>query len=91
MEPCRGLFELPAPRPMVFRVEYVRTKFVSKPSILYENGGPFALYVKGTVIITIYGIIPLPEVVAIETIVAQTYEGELGGETPLVVVVVEGV
>jgi hypothetical protein len=34
---------------------------------------------------------PLIEVEAVETMVAQTCEGELGYETPLVVVVVEGV
>ena len=64
---------------------------MSKPGIPYENGGPIALCMKGAVIAIINEIKPLPEVEAVETIVAWTSKGELGGETPLVVVVVEGV
>ena len=64
---------------------------MSKLGIPYENYEPVTLYVNGSMITAIDKIRPLPKVEAVETIVAQTYEGELGGETPLVVVVVEGV
>jgi hypothetical protein len=69
----------------------VRTEFVSKSGIPYEKGGPVALCVNGAVIATINGIRSFPEVEVVETIVVQTGEGELGGGTPPVVVVVEGV
>jgi hypothetical protein len=70
----------------------VRTEFVSKSGIPYENGGPVALCVNGAVIAAIDGIRPLPEVEVVETIVVQTDEGGLGGRNaPLVVAVVEGV
>jgi hypothetical protein len=91
MDPCRGVFELPVPKPMVCRVEYVRTEFVSKPGIPYENGGPVALYVNGAMIVAIDEIRPLPEVEAVDTIVVWTCKGELGDKMPPVVVVVEGV
>jgi hypothetical protein len=91
MDPCKGSFELLASRPIVCRVEYVRMKFVSKPCIPYENGGPVALYVNKVVIATIDEIRPLLEVEAVKTIVVQTCEGELGGETPPIVAVVQGV
>jgi hypothetical protein len=68
----------------------VRTKFISKSSIPYENGGPIAICVNGAVICTIDGIKPLLEVEAIETIVFRTDEGGLGGGMPLVVAVIEG-
>jgi hypothetical protein len=69
----------------------VRTEFVSKPSIPYENGGPVTLYVNGAVIVAIYRIRLLPEVEVVDTIMVWTCEGELGGGTPRVVAVVEGV
>jgi hypothetical protein len=47
--------------------------------------------VKGAVIVAIDGIRPLPEVEVVETIVAQTDDGWLGGGTPPVVTVVEGI
>jgi hypothetical protein len=43
------------------------------------------------VIVAMDGIKPLPEVEAVKTIVARTYEGDLGGRTPPVVEIVEGV
>jgi hypothetical protein len=43
--------------------------FVSNPEILYENGGPVTLWVNGAVIASIDGIIPLPEVEVVETMV----------------------
>jgi hypothetical protein len=43
------------------------------------------------VIATIEGIKPLAEIEVVETIVAQTYEGDLGGGMPPVVISVEGV
>jgi hypothetical protein len=64
---------------------------VSKLGILYENRGPVALCVNDAVITTMDGIRPLPEVEVVETIVAQTCEGELGGGTPPFVAAVEGV
>jgi hypothetical protein len=69
----------------------VRTKFVSKSSILYENGGPVTLCVNEVVIVAIEGIIPLFEVEVVKTIMVRTDEGELGGGTPAVVAAVEGV
>jgi hypothetical protein len=47
----------------------VRTKFVSKPGIPYENRGPIALCVNGVVFATIEDIRPFPEVKVVETIV----------------------
>jgi hypothetical protein len=70
IDPCRGALELPAPRPKVCRVEEESTVLVPKPGIPYENGGPVALWVNGAVIAAIDGIRPLPEVEAVETIVA---------------------
>jgi hypothetical protein len=69
----------------------VRIEFVSKPGISYENRGPVTLCVNRVVIVDIDRIRPLPEVEAIETIMVRTYKGELGGGTPPVVAVVEGV
>jgi hypothetical protein len=69
----------------------VRTEFVSKLGIPYENGGPVALCVNGAVIAAIDGIRPLPEVEVVETIVVWTDEGGLGGGMPPVVAVIEGV
>jgi len=50
----------------------VRTEFVSKPGIPYENGGPITLFMKCAVISPIDGIKPLPEVEAVEITVAWT-------------------
>jgi hypothetical protein len=36
----KGELYLPSPRPMVCRVEYVRTELESKPGIPYEKGVP---------------------------------------------------
>ena len=69
----------------------MRTEFVSKSRIPYENGGPVTLCVNGTMIIAIDGIKLLLEVEAIDIIVVWTYEGELGGGMPPTVAVVEGV
>jgi hypothetical protein len=69
----------------------VRIEFVSKLGILYENEGPVALCVNGAVIAAMDGIRTLPEVEVVETMVARNYEGELGGGTPPVVAIVEGV
>jgi hypothetical protein len=69
----------------------VRTKFISKLDIPYENGGPVTLCVNGVVITSIDEIKPFPEVEAIKTIVVRTDEGRLGGGTPLVVESIEGV
>jgi hypothetical protein len=69
----------------------VRTKFISKPDVPYENGGPIALYVNGAVITSIDRIKPLPEVEAVETIMFLIKEGGLGGGTPPIVAIVEGV
>jgi hypothetical protein len=63
---------------------------VPKPGIPYENGGPIALWVNGVVIVAIDRIRPLPEVEAVENIVAQIDDGWLGGKkTPVVRVVDE--
>jgi hypothetical protein len=75
----------------VCRVEQVRTEFVSKLGIMYENGGPVTLWVNSIVIATMDGIRPLAKVETVETIVAWPYKGELGGRKPPVVIVVEGV
>jgi hypothetical protein len=40
--PFKGELDLSAPKPMVCRVEYVRIKLESKPSIPYEKGVPDA-------------------------------------------------
>jgi hypothetical protein len=75
----------PFPRPMVFKVDKVRTKFELKPSIPYENGGPIALCVNGAVVFTNDGIEPLPEVEGVETTVVRTSKGGLGGKIPSMV------
>ena len=64
---------------------------MSKLGILYENGGHVTLCVNDSVIIAIDEIRLLPKVEAVETIVARTCKGELGGRTPPIVAVVEGV
>jgi hypothetical protein len=66
-------------------------EFVSKSGILYENGGPFTLYVNEVVIAAIEKIRPLLEVEVVDTIIVQVDEGGFGGETSPVVAVVKGV
>ena len=57
--------------------------------IPYENRGPVALGVKGCVAAAIDGVIPLCDVVAAETMVAQTVDkGKLGDASPVVATVV---
>jgi hypothetical protein len=57
--------------------------------MMYENGGPVTLGVKGDVAAAIDGIRPLCEVEAVETMVAQTDDGGLGGgKSPMVTTVV---
>jgi hypothetical protein len=63
---------------------------MSKLGISYENRGLIALVINSAVITAMDGIKSLPEVELVDTIVAQTYQGELGGGTPPVVVVIEG-
>jgi hypothetical protein len=69
----------------------VRTEFISKLGIPYENRGPITLCVNSAMVASIDGIRSLFEVEVVETIVVHTYEGELGGGTPPVVEVIEGV
>jgi hypothetical protein len=56
--------------------------------ISYENGEPVALGVKRVVAATIDGVSPLCDVVAVETMVAQTNNGKLGDASPVVAMVV---
>jgi hypothetical protein len=58
---------------------------VPELGIPYENGGPIALGVKGGVATAIDGVGPLCDVVAAETMVAQTADkGKLGEASPVV-------
>jgi hypothetical protein len=91
MDPCRGVLELPAPRPKVCKVEKESTGLVPELGIPYENGGPVALWVKGAVATAIDGLGPLLEVEAVETMVARTDDGGLGGRIPPVVTTVVGI
>jgi hypothetical protein len=72
-------------------VEWERIVLVLKPGIPYENGGPIALLVNGSMIAAIDKIRPLPEVEAVDTIVVWTGDGWLGGRKTLVVTTVEGI
>ena len=56
--------------------------------IPYENGGPVALGVKRVVAAMIDGVSPLCNVVAVETMVAQTDDNKLGDASPVVAMVV---
>ena len=57
---------------------------VPELGIPYENGGPVALGVKGGVATAIDGVGPLCDVVAVETMVAQTADkGKLGETSPV--------
>jgi hypothetical protein len=69
-------------------VEWVSAGLVPELGIPYENGGPVALGVKGVVAAGIDGIGPLCDVVATETMVAQTNDGKLGYASPVVATVV---
>jgi hypothetical protein len=66
----------------------VSAGLVPELGIPYENGEPVALGVKGFVAATIDGVGPLCDVVAAETIVAQTDDGKLGYASPVVETVV---
>jgi hypothetical protein len=59
--------------------------------IMYENGGPVTLYVKGEVVIAKYGIRTLLEVEVVETVVARTNDGGVGGRTPPMTTTVAGI
>ena len=64
-------------------------ELVPKLGILYENGGPVTLGVKGVGALAIDGVGPLCDVVAVETIVAQTIDkGKLGEASHVVVTVI---
>jgi hypothetical protein len=61
---------------------------VPELGIPYENEGPIALGVKGVVVAAIDGIGPLCDIVVDETMVAQTDDGKLGDDSPVVATVV---
>jgi hypothetical protein len=52
--------------------------------MLYENGEPVALEVKGFVAATIDGVGPLCDVVAAGAMVVRTDDGKLGDASPVV-------
>ena len=89
IDPCRGVLELPDLGPKVCRVEEESTVLVPKLGIPYEKGELVMFYVNGAVIAAIDRIGPLSEVEAVETMVAQTGDGWLGGGTPLIVTIME--
>jgi hypothetical protein len=66
----------------------VSAGLVPELGILYENGGPFALGVKGGVTTAIDGDGPLCNVVVVETMVAWTDGSKLGDASPVVTTVV---
>jgi hypothetical protein len=66
----------------------VSAGLVPELGILYQNGGPVALGVKGVVAIAIEGIRPLCDVVVAETMVTQTDNNKLGDASPMVATVV---
>jgi hypothetical protein len=66
----------------------VSAGLVPELGIPYENGGPVALGVKGVVATAIDGVGPLCNVVAVETMVAQTNNGKLGDDSSVVATVV---
>jgi hypothetical protein len=68
-------------------VEEVSAGLVLELGIPYENGGPVALGVKGGVAAAIDGVGPLCDVVAVETVVAQTNDDKLGDASPVVTMV----
>jgi hypothetical protein len=36
-DPCGGLLELPVPKPIVYKVDWVRVEVMLNPNIPYEN------------------------------------------------------
>jgi hypothetical protein len=56
--------------------------------MLYKNGGPVTLGVKGVVAAAINEFGPLCDIVAAETLVAQTDDGRLGDDSHVVATVV---
>jgi hypothetical protein len=66
----------------------VSAGLVPELGIPYENGGPIALGVKEVVAATIDGIGPVYDVVAAQTMVAQTDDGKLGDASTVVATVV---
>jgi hypothetical protein len=66
----------------------VSAGLVPKLGIPYEKRGLVALGVKGVVAAVIDGIGPLCDVVAAETMVARTDDGNLGDASPVVEIVV---
>jgi hypothetical protein len=66
----------------------VSAGLVPKLGIPYENGGPVALGVKGVVAAAIDGFGPLCDIVVTETMVAQTDNGKLGDDSPVVATMV---
>jgi hypothetical protein len=62
IDPFTGDFEIPSPRPMVSKVEKVRTEFESKLGIPYENGGPITFCINEAMFVVDDGIRPLLEV-----------------------------
>jgi hypothetical protein len=60
-----------------------------KPGIPYENRGLVALLLKGSVIGIIEGIIPLPELEVVDTIMVEVGDGWFG--KAFVVTVVDGI
>jgi hypothetical protein len=66
----------------------VSARLVPELGIPYENGGTVALGVKGVVAVAIDGVSPLCDVVESETMVAQTDDGKLGDDAPMVAIVV---
>jgi hypothetical protein len=66
----------------------VSAGLVPELGIPYENEGPIALGVKGVVAAAIDGFGPLCSVVATKTIVAQTDDGKLGDDSPMVATMV---
>jgi hypothetical protein len=65
----------------------VSAGLVPELGIPYENGGSVALDVKGGVVVVIDGDGPLCDVVAVETVVAQTDNDKLGDASPVVTTV----
>jgi hypothetical protein len=65
----------------------VSAGLVPELGIPYENGGPVALGVIGGVATMIDGDGPLCDVVAVETVVAQTDDDKLGDASPVVTTV----
>jgi hypothetical protein len=66
----------------------VSVGLVTELGIPYENGGPIALGVKGFVAVARDGVDPLCDVVAAETVVAQTVDkGKLGEASPVIATV----